>query len=144
MPTLRETSPHWKHYFWVNDKKILEPTVKELESRGFIVREIDELAFTDDLYLMYLHFIRNGFFAAAADFVRIMILDQYGGLYLDIDHFLFEYDSMINYNFGYFGFYIKPAEKIAHIESSMIGTSPGHPTIKRALELQTDVTIKEL
>jgi len=83
--TLKKTGKPWKHYIWVNDRTLLGETIKMCEERGYIIKDIDSLNWSEDEYLVYKHFTNNGYWGPAGDVVRFSILRDHGGLYLDFD-----------------------------------------------------------
>lgn len=76
-----------------------------MESRGFIVKELNELQIFDDVMkdalIAYADSDRVG---AAADFARMAIIYEEGGFYIDLDFWLKEWDIRINKIFDFFGF----------------------------------------
>lgn len=65
-------------------------------------------------------------YAFASDFIRVAVLKQYGGIYLDIDvEVLKSFDPLLSDSF-FLGF-----ENEAHLESAVMGSEPDHPFIQK-------------
>jgi len=72
-------------------------------------------------------------------------LKEYGGLYLDFDQLIYQYDANFNRQFEFLGaYYDKEHGQIVTIETSIIAAAKGHAVLTRALDLVTDVIVEDL
>ncbi|CDW84632.1 UNKNOWN [Stylonychia lemnae] len=86
-------SGKWEHYLWTNDKSAIPKTVKWFEQNGIKVRELRELPSYDLIFDRMIEEYSVGKFAAAADVARMIIMNDEGGLYLDIDSYFASFDD---------------------------------------------------
>ncbi len=64
----------------------------------------------------------------ASDLVRMLAVEQEGGLYLDLDQVIYEYDTRLHY-FHLFAYSASYMDQPG-IETSFYGAIPHHPAIK--------------
>jgi hypothetical protein len=81
-------SEGWTHYFWIESKEKLPELAKLLENHPTIklmeLKDLDTSEFvTGDLFK---EAIKNRKFGKATDIIRLELLRQYGGFYLDTDY----------------------------------------------------------
>eukprot|EP00347_Sterkiella_histriomuscorum_P018359 403345806 len=96
---LEATGHKWEHYLWTNDIKAIPKTVKWFEEHGMKVRELHTLPSYDEVITKSMDKYMEFRFGAAADIARQVILYDEGGLYLDIDAFIKEWDDKWLYYF---------------------------------------------
>ncbi len=70
----------------------------------------------------------------ASDLARLLVLHDLGGLYLDFDQVLYEYDTRLN-SFDFIG-YTTDQFSFGYLiaETSFIGARPKHPLIIETLK----------
>ena len=71
--------------FWTNDKTAIPRTVAWFASHGMQVRDTHDLPSYDAIIAQAMDEYTEFRFAAAADIIRLVILNDIGGLYMDID-----------------------------------------------------------
>ncbi len=122
---------NWKNIFWVNEKKLIPNTVKELEKVGCLFKEIYELG-PLQLEREYSSAMSASKFGLASDILRYEILDKLGGLYFDTDYDLLADPYKLH---GQVDFYtgIEPFGKFK-AGNAIIGAKPNHPIIKNMME----------
>lgn len=77
--------------------------------------------------------LREKYFAFAADYVRLYVLQQYGGIYLDTDVMVVKnFDDLINYDL-FIG-----EELPGRINLAILGATPGHPLINRFIQFYNE------
>ena len=81
------------------------------------------------------YFINRGLWGKVSDLLRLWILSKYGGVYMDVDQFITAYDKRIHY-FEFIGYTSKVAGD-ALLETSLMGSKPGHPIPTKAVEIMT-------
>ena len=102
LQTLRNLTG-WKLHLWTNDKKLLPKTVEWAEKEaGLTVRELKELNIFKDYEDLFLHMLDLNV-VMASDLSRFLILYELGGMYLDIDQVLYEFDERL-LAFDFFGY----------------------------------------
>lgn len=127
---------NWRHIFWTNDPKIIPSEIRKIE--GVEVRDISD--FKDKLlYAALLKQIAKGeeligYYAQASDLLRLMVLQKFGGVYMDNDYEIYnpEFLSSLMSQFNFVGVVgIK-----RYYENGFIVASPNHPILNKALELE--------
>ncbi len=122
---------NWQNIFWVNDKKLIPNTVKELEKVGYIFREVSELGQLT-LNAEYSSALSGNKFGLASDILRYEILDKLGGLYFDTDYDLLADPSKLHTQVDFYTG-IEPFGKFK-AGNAIIGAKPNHPIIKGMLQ----------
>lgn len=92
----------WKYHIWTNDKSVLPETVKWANAKGIIVREVTELGFYPEYESIFLQMVDENV-VMATDLARFLIVYELGGMYLDTDQVIYEYDERLN-SFDYFSY----------------------------------------
>lgn len=129
-----KTSDGWAHYFWIENKEKQGNLYHKLKNHPSItVMELDSLKF--ETLSMYKDIIREkpiGFAGLASDIIRIELLNQFGGFYLDTDYEVFH--SLKPYSKAY-----DLVTGLEHMSPSLcnafIASRPKHPFLIKALEL---------
>ncbi len=85
-------SEGWVHYFWIENKHKQEKLFKKLQNHPSItVMELENLNFeTGPLYKNILKKKAHGYTGQASDVIRLELLKQFGGFYLDTDYEVFQ------------------------------------------------------
>ena len=126
-------SDGWSHLFWIESREKLPEFAKMIDDHPDItlmeIKDIESSFVTGDLYQKA---IKSGQFGKATDILRLEILLQYGGYYLDTDYELFQ--SLKPYSKTYdFVAGIEPMS--AFLCNAFIGSRPNHPVLHTYLEL---------
>ena len=129
LQTIDKFDASWKHYFWTNDLKAVPNEIKH--DKRFEVKslsEIKDLALKDKIELL----AQNHFFGAASgDILRLSILKEYGGVYLDMDYKVVKTlnDLADTYDFvsGY------DAKNGEYMGNAFIMACKNHPIVNTAL-----------
>ena len=125
MQTLRNLTG-WKHFLWTNDKSLLPQTVKWAEEQGIIVREMKELDCFKD-YEDLLQYTIDQNVVMASDLARFMVLYELGGMYIDIDQVMYEFDERV-LSFDFLGY---TTDEFSYgmliAETSFLASIPQHP-----------------
>lgn len=126
----------WNHFFWTNSPEIIPEELTKIP--GLEIRYISE--FKDHkLYATLLEQIQktsnmSGYFASSTDLLRYIVLQKYGGVYADNDYEIFNAKFLIslmnNFNF------LAPVGINKWYENAFIASSPNHPILNRAIELE--------
>jgi len=84
LQTIDQFDASWKHYFWTNDVKSVPEAIKnDLRFEVKLLKDIENLALKDQIEML----AKNKFFGAAAgDVLRLSVLKEFGGVYLDMDY----------------------------------------------------------
>ena len=127
-------SEGWTHYWWVENKEKLPELTKLLENHPTIkLMELDKLDtstfVTGDLYKQA---VKNRQFGKATDIIRLELLRQMGGFYLDTDYEL--YQSLKPYAKGY-NLVMGLEPMSAYLCNAFMGASPNHPVVNKSLEM---------
>lgn len=126
----------WKHYLWVQDKDRLPKTVSVLEKAGIEVQEIYKtLSDEKDFYGLKPYLdqeISQSKFGRAADILRCILLNKYGGIYRDIDFVFTRPFTGLALAYDFFA-------GIEHAYSypcnAIMGCRPAHPVLIKMLQI---------
>lgn len=80
-------STEWTHALWTNNKKLIPNTVTILEGMGIKVFEIENLM-NPRAYEFIQYNIEKKYWGIASDIARLVILEQHGGIYTDVNYIL--------------------------------------------------------
>lgn len=84
--TLDSGKEKYRHFAWTKDQSLIPKSVEWLTSLGIEIREISELKLYDkEMEGIVTSLINQGHVAAASDIIRMMILYEVGGFYMDCD-----------------------------------------------------------
>lgn len=122
----------WKFFLWTNaDEKSLPKTYQKCADLGVEVRSIESL--DASLIKVAKTLVGNKKIGAASDIVRVILLEQEGGIYSDNDYsFHANMDIWIgNFN-SVFGFY---DHSIPFLGNAFMAASPRHPVLRELKEL---------
>lgn len=124
------------HQIWIGDPALM-PTrlMNGWKMEGWEYRLWDEAAI-DALGLqnraLYDYFYRKGCFYGASDVVRLEVLREFGGIYIDADTERLE--SLDDAPFLAADFFAVEANKIGRVANGIIGAEPNHPIIVAYIE----------
>ncbi|CAM4096938.1 glycosyltransferase family 32 protein [Bacillus manliponensis] len=130
-----EKVPRIIHYCWFGGKEkpdIVKRCINSWERNlsGYEVKEWNEKNFDINCNLYVKEAYEAKKFAFVSDYVRVYVLYQYGGIYLDTDVEVFKsFDDMLHHE-SFWGF-----EQENYIATSTIGAAKGNPLIKQFLDL---------
>lgn len=90
-------------------KSDVPKSVEFLEDMGIVVREFKELPSYDaEMDLIIKDYMVDAFrVGAASDIARLVVMNEEGGLYVDLDIALNKYDNRLHYLFDLVAFYSK-------------------------------------
>lgn len=126
----------WTHYIWTNNIESIPTDIKTIS--GVKILHIDILK-DHVLYVILQEVLKKGndltgYFSAASDTLRFMVLERYGGMYNDMDYEIYNVNLLIKLirNFDFIGV----AGLNDYYESGFIISTANHPILKRAVQLQ--------
>lgn len=124
-------SQGFTHYFWMHDKSKLPLTVKALAKLNVTVRESRELG-EFRLKALYDYEFQNKRFGRLSDIFRLVVLDQFGGVYKDTDYRIHQSLLPLLHNYHF----VAGREPMSSfICNALVAACPGHPVIKKTMEL---------
>lgn len=136
---LNDLGEDWQHNIWTNDSDLFPLEIKDI--KGVNIRSVDELK-DNPLYRFLLEIIDKGqakgpYLAEAADLVRLIVTEKFGGIYMDMDYEIYNPDALFDLmkKFDFIG----GREKLSQWSlygNAFIAAKPGHPILKRALEIE--------
>ncbi|CDW78564.1 UNKNOWN [Stylonychia lemnae] len=131
----------WDHYIWTQDKTLIPETVKFFKRIGVEVRELKELPnYKGQIRETIDNYMIDGIgVGVACDILRMLINYDEGGLYLDMDFYIEEWDANLNYYFDFFGFRDREFD-VQYFTTWGFGSKPGHIIHKTYLEIFNDFT----
>lgn len=121
--------PKILHYVWLGERPLPEKFKNYIDGwkkvmPDYEIKEWNENNFDLSVCGFAKEALECGKFAFASDFIRVAVLKEYGGIYLDIDvEVLKPFDSLLSDSL-FLGF-----ENDGHVESAVIGCEPDHPLI---------------
>ncbi len=133
---LNETEPSWQIIIWTNNKLLIPDTVKYLSkevSIPVVTKTIQEIDFINyDLQKKLYELIDNNFFGIASDTTRFVLLQNYGGIYCDINYKIQKpITPLLKYDF--FASIVPAFEYV--IEVTPVACKPGHIIVNKTVEL---------
>lgn len=124
----------WKHYLWVNEPALIPKTIAKLKPYGIIVKKINSanLAKYDSFWQKKVNELFLVSKSIPADVLTYLILEQYGGVYLDTDYELIaSLDKYVN-QYSFFTFEERGNQYMGH---AIVGSSAHHPIMQESLTL---------
>ncbi|HXF90967.1 MAG TPA: glycosyltransferase [Candidatus Nitrosotenuis sp.] len=123
----------WVHYLWVQDKNLLPDVVKRINHPAIKIMEVGK-DMPEEMVCnaAYEEALKANKFGMASDVLRMELLNQMGGIYLDTDYEVFQ--SMKGLNTMY-DFYCAIEPMSNFICNAIVAAAPHHPVIQKALEL---------
>ena len=129
------------HYCWLSGEPLPDFIQECIASWKKLLPEYEfRLWDKDSMDYNAIPFTREAFakkqWAFVSDYVRLYALYHYGGIYLDTDIYVMgKLDKMLNNDF-FSGYEIREKEKPGiYIEAAIMGAIPGHPFVKKCLDL---------
>lgn len=134
MATVNREMPGWGISLWTNDQSQLPETKDWADSLGIETRNLDELGATFSDYEGLFNVTLQDNVVMASDLARFLILYERGGLYLDFDQVLYEYNTTFLNSFDVLS-YTTDQFSFGHLiaETSFIASIPGHPLLETML-----------
>lgn len=123
----------WVHYLWIQDEKLFPELIKRVKNTSIKIMVVSKDLPKEMLCgEIYDEALANNKFGMASDVLRMEILRQFGGVYLDTDYELFHSIKGLN---TFYNFYcaIEPMSNL--ICNAIVAASPYHPVIEKSLEL---------
>ncbi len=130
------STAEWQHYLWTNIPDLFKEIVKDI--KNISLKTIDE--FHDHpLYntlTKALERNRISSFSQASDVLRLMALEQYGGLYFDLDYEIYNaiYLSQLIKKFDFI-IGRERKEVQSYYGNAFLASKPNHPIIKDMITL---------
>jgi len=141
---LSESDPNFKHYLWANfdpdDHKYSHVIPQSIRATpGLKIRNVDE--FKDHPLFFNLQGILDhgnpaSKFVEASDIARVLAMQQYGGVYHDLDWKLYRPEILIGYmkTFHYLGGQ-EGTDWFSSIGNAFFANKAGHPVINKLAQL---------
>jgi mannosyltransferase OCH1-like enzyme len=124
----------WTNIFWTNNQKLIPNTIKELSEFGVIVKELNHSNIKNFSKIEQIYtkaFDYN--LSMPNDIVSYSILEEYGGVYFDVDY---ELKKSINDLLNKYSFLVfEDSKKNLYIAHGIIAAIPKHPVVNEAIEL---------
>lgn len=137
---LHEVDNTWTHYIWVNNESSISSDIKSFQNVQ--IKFIDELN-KHKLYAYILDVLKKAennkaYFAEAADLVRLLTVQEFGGVYLDLDYEIYNPESLatILSKFDFVGGR-EMTIKLSNYGNAFFAAKPDHPIINNAIDLAT-------
>jgi mannosyltransferase OCH1-like enzyme len=136
---LQNQIPGWKSFFWTNNQSIVPDKIKKL--RGMVVKNISEFS-EHNLYNELTSFIKIGqhdkhYYSSASDILRLIALQKYGGIYMDLDYTIFDSARLVKFlkTNDFIGGAFIERENFYIANNSFVATKPKHKIINTTLSL---------
>lgn len=143
---LNYTDQAWQHFLWTNNAEIFPDSLKNMQ--GVVVKNLQEMH-SHPLYNYLLQTIKNGndnkaYFMEASDILRLMVLQNFGGVYNDIDYEIYNakaLNDLLN-KFDFIGG--REFDKdFSYYGNAFIAVKPNHPIINEALRRIEEFNVKQ-
>ncbi len=130
-------SQKWEHKFWfLSEDFASTEMLNKARAEGFKVHFITELATTPEKIFLVnsaMVFATISNFIIACDIIKYLVLEEYGGLYIDGDYKLHKSpDELIN-NFDSIFTDNYTGDEVPFIETHFLAARPHHPIFKDAI-----------
>jgi hypothetical protein len=133
--TLNNFSNKWIHYIWTNNINSIPPAIINITQ----IKLIDEFS-NNILWKEFSTTLKqaekdSSLFVKASDILRYIILNQYGGIYLDLDYQIYNAENLLkllskaNFLVG------KDEPNNKSIGNSFIAATPNHPITNELINL---------
>ncbi len=133
--TLNNLSNQWIHYIWTNNINIIPATLINITQ----IKLIDELS-SSILWKEFTATLKQAeedfsLFVKASDILRYITLNQYGGIYLDLDYQIYNPENLLkllskaNFLVG------KDEPNNKSVGNSFIAATPNHPITNELINL---------
>jgi hypothetical protein len=129
----------WRHIIWTNNKTIMPEifhAIPNIEIRH--ISEFKDHALYEDLLSFICSApIDKGHFSTASDIARLMMLEKFGGIYMDLDYELYQYQTLIqlmrtnNFITGI----VVSRGSFFEANNSMIASKPEHIILKTSMQM---------
>lgn len=126
-------SDGWTHYLWIESKEKLPELAQKLANHPNIkIMELKDMPLPLVTGNLYKEAIAKKQFGKATDILRLEILKQFGGFYLDTDYELFQ--SLKPYCKVY-NMVVAVEPMSPYLCNAFIGACPDHPVLNKGLEM---------
>lgn len=137
--TLKTNNPNYNHYLWVNNRKLIPHTIKQLSEYKVIVKNISSLSRFKE-FQDVLSFLEKFNFASYSDFVRLLVTEEYGGIYMDVDVHLYKEIEVLEYIHKFFDlFMVYGINDGYETQNGFFIVSPNHQLIKNYISMYADI-----
>lgn len=128
----------WQHNIWTNKADFIPEEIRNI--KGVHIRDVEE--FRDSpLYESLLEILDKGqdikpHLAEAADLIRLMALQKFGGIYSDMDYEIYNPKALFELmqKFDFIGGREKQTE-LSYYGNAFIAAKPNHPVINESLRM---------
>lgn len=128
----------WQHNIWTNKADIIPEEVKNI--KGVQIRTAEEFQ-GSPLYEVLVEILKKGqgvkpHLAEAADLIRLMAVQKFGGVYSDMDYEIYNPKALFELmkKFDFIGGREKQTE-LSYYGNAFIAAKPNHPVINEALRM---------
>ena len=127
--------PDRDYILWTNDKKLIPTTIKALEAEGIKVCNTSELGdykLSREISIA----LENKEFAKASDIMRGVLIEKFGGLYMDLDYTIYNH-KLLAEALNKFELVVGKDEFIQqqYFGNAFIAAKPHHPVLEELVSL---------
>jgi len=127
---LNELDSRWEHNLWVQDASLVPETVRMFQEVGIQPRSLSELKHIKPEEQAYLDKYSPYKPGRSSDMARNLILREFGGIYVDIDEYIHNFTTKVNYQFDFFTSVLDMrGDGLVTFENQLMGCRPFHPVI---------------
>lgn len=137
---LNDINDQWQHNIWTNNP---QGFTKELNKiKGVEIKDIS-IFYKSPLYQILLEALNNFnktklplYLAESSDILRLMTLQEFGGIYNDMDYEIYNAQQLVNYmhKFDFIGGRDKIAN-YSYYANSFLAAKPSHPVLNEAIAM---------
>ena len=138
---LNEANENWKHNFWTNDPKSIPKSIKNIKNLEIKnINELKEHSLYSDFLAIFQSAPSSKYYKAtltqASDILRLMILDEQGGVYHDCDYEIYRAEDLykLTTNFDLI-LGQENDRKETDLGNAFIAAKPQHKMIQSAIKL---------
>lgn len=126
----QEIFPDRKYILWTNGEKLIPASLQALAGHGIEIHNISELG-TYSLSEEVKRSIKNKEFAQASDILRAVLVQKYGGVYLDLDYTIYNH-KLLDEALNKFELVLGKDElkEQQYFGNAFIAAKPNHPVLQ--------------
>lgn len=134
---LNEAATDWKHYIWTNDVSLLQDNFHN--NINYIYKNYNEFH-KHHLYKYLIEAIESNEiakFSEASDLLRFMVIEKYGGIYMDMDYEIYDatYIVKLMQNFDFIAGR-ESAKPLSNYGSAFLASKAYHPISSEMIKLE--------
>lgn len=136
---LNALESRWKHYIWTNNPEIFPQEI--IHFKGVEIKDINELnghiLYQNLIYVLNKGVNSRAYFAEGSDILRFMVVNQFGGIYQDMDYEIYNAKALesLMKKFDFIGGRENNNSE-SYYGSAFFAAKANHPILNNAIEMK--------